>query len=139
MKPSASPVLYHIYLRSFFDSDGDGVGDLQGVIDKLDYLQWLGVDGILLSPVFESPLSDFGYDITNLRGLNPEYGDMATFVSLVKEAKSRGLAVMLDFVANHTSTNTPGFWKAAKARMRQKPIGMCGRRRAPMARRPITG
>ncbi|EOD77116.1 Maltodextrin glucosidase [Grimontia indica] len=109
MKPSASPILYHIYVRSFYDSNGDGIGDLQGIIEKLDYFDWLGVDGILLSPVFESPLSDFGYDITSLRGLNTEYGDMATFTKLVAEAKNRGLSVMLDFVANHTSSKHPWF------------------------------
>lgn len=120
MKSDASPVLYHIYLRSFFDSDGDGVGDLQGVIDKLDYIAWLGVDGILLSPVFESPLSDFGYDITNLRGLNPEYGDMDTFTRLVDAAKSRGLVVMLDFVANHTSTQHPWFLQSSRGAKEEK-------------------
>ncbi|OEE90474.1 alpha-glucosidase [Enterovibrio norvegicus FF-162] len=113
MKPIASPILYHVYVRSFFDSNGDGVGDLDGVREKLDYFVWLGVDGILLSPIFESPLSDFGYDITNLRCLNGEYGDIETFTRLVKEARARNLLVFLDFVANHTSSKHPWFLESS--------------------------
>lgn len=114
MTLSTSPILYHVYIRSFKDSNDDGVGDLQGVIDKLDYFRWLGVDGLLLSPVFASPLSDFGYDITNLCAINDEYGDLETFSRLIQEAKKRHLAVMLDFVANHTSTQHSWFIESSE-------------------------
>ncbi|PML78369.1 alpha-amylase family glycosyl hydrolase [Enterovibrio norvegicus] len=120
MKLSASPILYHIYVRSFFDSNGDGVGDLDGIREKLDYFAWLNVDGILLSPIFESPLSDFGYDITNLSAINPEYGDMSTFKALVEEAEARGIAVFIDFVANHTSSKHPWFLDSASSKTSEK-------------------
>ncbi|MDD1781194.1 alpha-glucosidase [Enterovibrio sp. ZSDZ35] len=114
MTPLSSPVLYYVYLRSFFDSSGDGVGDLDGVKEKLSYIQRLGVDGILLSPIFDSPLSDFGYDITNLREINPEYGNIESFKTLIAEAKLKNIAVFMDLVANHTSTQHPWFIESSQ-------------------------
>jgi alpha-glucosidase len=98
-----SGVLYQVYIRSFADSDGDGVGDLQGVIDHLDHLEWLGIDGLWLSPVTVSPNADWGYDVSDYYDVQPEFGDMEIFDELVSEAQKRRLKVLLDFVPNHTS------------------------------------
>lgn len=114
MTPNESPILYYVYVRSFFDSNSDGIGDIKGVCEKLDYFQWLGVDGILLSPIFNSPLNDFGYDITDLRGINPEYGTIENVKTLIAEAKKRKLMVFMDFVANHTSTKHPWFLESSR-------------------------
>jgi alpha-glucosidase len=108
-------VVYQIYPRSFADSNGDGVGDLGGVIDKLDYLAWLGVDALWLSPIFTSPMFDFGYDVSNYCDIDPVFGDLATFDQLVTEAHSRNIKVMLDWVPNHTSAQHPWFIDAASS------------------------
>ena len=102
-------VLYQIYVRSFADADGDGIGDLQGVIDHLDHLEWLGVDGIWLSPITPSPDRDWGYDVSDYRDVHPELGDLATLDRLVADAASRGIRVILDLVPNHTSDLHPWF------------------------------
>src|SRR5262245_56060080 len=96
-------VLYQIYVRSFADSDGDGIGDLRGGIDRLDHLTWLGVDGIWLSPVHPSPNLDWGYDVSDYRDVHPELGDLRTLDELVAAAGERGMRVLLDLVPNHTS------------------------------------
>lgn len=102
-------VVYEIYPRSFLDSDGDGVGDLQGIIDKLDYLGWLGVDALWLTPVFPSPMVDFGYDVSDYTGIDPVFGELATMDRLISEAHAREIRIVLDFVANHTSDRHPWF------------------------------
>jgi alpha-glucosidase len=96
-------VIYQIYPRSFQDTDGDGVGDLRGVVARLDYLLTLGVDAIWLSPVFQSPMKDFGYDISDHTAIDPIFGDLAAFDALVRQAHERRLKVLLDYVPNHTS------------------------------------
>ena len=96
-------VIYHIYPRSFFDSNKDGVGDIQGIINKLDYLADLGVDGIWLSPVFLSPNADFGYDVSDYRSIDPSYGTMDDFDMLIEKAHEHGLRVIQDMILNHTS------------------------------------
>jgi alpha-glucosidase len=96
-------VLYQIYPRSFADSNGDGIGDLQGVVDRLEYLEWLGVDGIWLSPIFPSPNVDWGYDVADYTGVHPDLGTLADVDRLVEEAERRGIRVLLDLVPNHTS------------------------------------
>lgn len=106
-----SGVYYEIFVRSFYDTNGDGIGDLDGITTKLDYLHWLGVSDIWLMPIFASP-SYHGYDVTNYRAINPEYGDMAAFERLVKAAHARGIKVIIDLVANHTSIDSAWF-KAA--------------------------
>jgi alpha-glucosidase len=98
-----SAVLYQIYPRSFQDSDADGVGDLRGIIERLPYLVGLGVDALWLSPIFASPMADFGYDISDYTAIDPLFGSMADFDALLHEAHARGLKVLLDFVPNHTS------------------------------------
>jgi glycosidase len=108
----ASGVYYEIFVRSFADSNGDGIGDLDGVTAKLDYLHWLGVSGIWLMPIFPSP-SYHGYDITDYRAVNPQYGSIAAFERLVAAAHARGIKVIIDLVANHTSNDHPWF-KAAQ-------------------------
>src|SRR5688572_3929466 len=102
-----SGVLYQIYPRSFADSNGDGVGDLQGIIDHLDHLAWLGVDGIWLSPVTPSPNADWGYDVSDYTSIHPELGDLDAFDRLVAEAERRGIRVVIDLVPNHTSARHP--------------------------------
>ncbi len=101
--------IYQIYPRSFLDTDGDGVGDLEGVRRRLDHLAWLGVDALWLSPVFPSPMADFGYDVADYCDIDPVFGDLAVFDALVGEAHERGLRVLLDWVPNHTSSLHPWF------------------------------
>jgi alpha-glucosidase len=109
-------VIYQVYLRSFKDSNGDGIGDLQGVISKLDYLTWLGVDALWLSPIYPSPMVDFGYDVSNYIDINPLFGDLATFDLLIAQAHQRGLKVIMDYVPNHTSDQHPWFLQSRSSR-----------------------
>lgn len=105
-------VVYQCYFKSFFDSDGDGVGDLGGVTAKLDYLKALGVDYIWLNPFFPSPQRDNGYDVADYCAVDPRFGTMADFETLSREAAKRGIRLMLDMVFNHTSTEHEWFQKA---------------------------
>jgi alpha-glucosidase len=109
-------VLYQIYVRSYLDTDGDGYGDLPGVTQQLDYLAWLGVDGIWLSPTMPSPDDDWGYDVSDYLAVHPGLGTMEDLDKLIAEAGSRGLRVLLDLVPNHTSTVHPWFVEAASGR-----------------------
>jgi alpha-glucosidase len=108
--------LYQVYVRSFRDTDGDGYGDLRGVIAGLDYLAWLGVDGIWLSPTMPSPDQDWGYDVSGYRDVHPELGTLADLDELIAEAGSRGIRVLLDLVPNHTSNAHPWFAEARSGR-----------------------
>lgn len=105
-------VVYQVYPRSLKDSNGDGTGDLQGITSKLDYLASLGVSIVWISPIFKSPMVDFGYDIQDFRDIDPIFGTMADFDVLLSEAHSRGLKVVLDFVPNHSSDLHEWFQKA---------------------------
>ncbi|MGZ5302231.1 MAG: alpha-amylase family glycosyl hydrolase, partial [Actinomycetota bacterium] len=98
-----SGVLYQIYPRSFADSDGDGHGDLEGIIEHLDHLAWLGVDGIWLNPINPSPNADWGYDVADYCAVHPDFGTLADLDELVRNAGDRGIRVLLDLVPNHTS------------------------------------
>lgn len=109
-------IVYEAYPRSFMDSDGDGIGDLRGIIGKLDYLAWLGVDILWLPPIFPSPMVDAGYDVADYTGIDPLFGSLATLDRLVSEAHARGLRIVLDFVANHTSDRHPWFQESRSSR-----------------------
>ncbi len=102
-------VLYQVYPRSFADSDGDGHGDLRGLIDRLDHLAWLGVSGIWLNPTFPSPNDDWGYDVSDYRGVHPDFGSLDDLDALIASAGERGIRVLLDLVPNHTSIAHPWF------------------------------
>jgi alpha-glucosidase len=102
-------VLYQIYPRSFADSNGDGVGDLNGIRQRLDHLEWLGIDGIWLNPTFPSPNADWGYDVADYYGVHPELGTLADLDGLIADARGRGIEVLLDLVPNHTSDRHPWF------------------------------
>jgi alpha-glucosidase len=102
-------VLYEVYVRSFADSNGDGIGDLRGIIGRLDYLSWLGVDGLWLTPTFPSPNTDWGYDVADYCGVHSEYGSMEDLDELADRAHARGMGILLDLVPNHTSDRHPWF------------------------------
>jgi len=112
-------VFYQIYPRSFADGDGDGVGDLAGITGRLDYLQWLGVDALWISPFFRSPMKDFGYDVSDYCDVDPLFGSLADFDRLLAEAHDRDLKVMIDWVPAHTSDQHP--WFAESRRDRASP------------------
>jgi alpha-glucosidase len=109
-------VIYEIYPRSFQDTNGDGIGDLNGITRRLDYLKELGIDAIWLTPVYPSPQVDFGYDISDYRAIDPQYGTMADFDRLVKEASKRHIRVMMDMVMNHTSDRHQWFLDSRSSR-----------------------
>jgi glycosidase len=110
-------VIYQIYPRSFQDSNADGIGDLQGVINRLDYLsKTLGVDAIWLSPFYPSPQADFGYDVADYCNVDPMFGNMEIFDHLVSETHQRGLKVIIDIVPNHTSHQHPWFIESRSSR-----------------------
>ena len=113
-------VIYEIYPRSFQDSNGDGVGDLNGITSRLDYLQALGVDAIWISPMYPSPQVDFGYDISDYENVDPQYGTLKDFDTLVAEAKKRNIRVILDMVLNHTSDKHKWFIESASSRTNPK-------------------
>ncbi|WP_182906375.1 MULTISPECIES: maltose alpha-D-glucosyltransferase [unclassified Microbispora] len=102
-------VFYEVLIRGFADSNGDGTGDIRGLIEKLDYLQWLGIDCLWLLPLYESPLKDGGYDISDYMKILPDFGDLGDFIKLVDEAHKRGIRVIADLVMNHTSDQHPWF------------------------------
>jgi alpha-glucosidase len=105
----ADAVVYQIYPRSFKDSDGDGIGDLDGIRSRLDHLAWLGVDALWMSPIYPSPLADFGYDVSDYTAIDPVFGGFAEFDALVEEAHARRLRVLMDVVPCHTSIEHPWF------------------------------
>ena len=113
--PPASGVYYEIFVRSFADSNGDGVGDLDGITARLDYLKWLGVSGLWLTPIYPS-VSYHGYDVINYFAVNPQFGTMADFHRLLREAHARGIKVLIDMVLNHTSDQSPWFRQALSPR-----------------------
>src|SRR5438876_5727266 len=140
-------VIYEIYPRSFQDSNGDGIGDLNGITQRLDYLQALGVDAIWISPMYPSPQVDFGYDISDYENVDPQYGTLKDFDRLVEEAKKRNIRVILDMVLNHTSDKHKWFIESESSRTNAKRNwyvwndGKDGASRGRMAsrRRRITG
>jgi alpha-glucosidase len=109
-------IFYQIYPRSFQDSNGDGVGDIAGIIGRLPYLLELGIDAIWLSPIFPSPMADFGYDIADYTGIDPLFGTMADFDALISAAHAAGLRIILDLVPNHTSDQHPWFIESRQSR-----------------------
>jgi alpha-glucosidase len=110
-------VFYQIYPRSFMDSNGDGIGDLAGIESRLDYLVELGIDALWICPFFPSPMMDCGYDVADYRNVDPRHGDLAGFTRLCCQAKKRGIRVVLDLVANHSSDEHPWFTAARSSRM----------------------
>ena len=108
-------VVYQIWPRSFKDSNGDGIGDLEGIYEKLDYVKSIGIDAIWFSPLFKSPNADYGYDIADYMDINPEYGDMETFKKVLNGCHERGMKVFMDLVVNHTSTEHHWFKEACKS------------------------
>jgi alpha-glucosidase len=102
-------VIYQIYPRSFQDTNADGIGDLKGIERRLDYLASLGVDAIWISPIYPSPMADFGYDVADYCDVDSRFGALADFDSLLAQAHARGLKILLDFVPNHTSDRHPWF------------------------------
>ena len=108
-------VVYQIYPRSFKDSNGDGIGDIKGIISKLDYLTDLGIDVIWLSPVYQSPNEDNGYDISDYQEIMDDFGTMDDFDMLLTEAHKRGLKIIMDLVVNHTSDEHKWFIESKKS------------------------
>ncbi|MES1170878.1 MAG: alpha-amylase family glycosyl hydrolase, partial [Actinomycetota bacterium] len=114
-------VFYEVLVRAFRDDDGDGMGDLRGLIKRLDYLSWLGVDALWLPPFYPSPLRDGGYDVADYKAIDPRYGTMADFEELIAEVHARGMRITIDLVMNHTSDQHP--WFQASRHDRNGPYG----------------
>ncbi|MDF2457154.1 MAG: alpha-amylase [Cytophagaceae bacterium] len=115
-----SGVIYQIYPRSFQDSNQDGVGDLRGILQRLDYLQSLGIKGVWISPVFNSPMADFGYDISDYKNIDPIFGDLSDFDELIQEIHRRDMKLILDLVPNHTSDQHPWFLESRSSKENPK-------------------
>jgi len=130
-------VIYQIYPRSFQDSNGDGVGDLAGILRRLDYLATLGIDAIWISPFYPSPMADFGYDVANYTDVDPLFGTLADFDALIDAVHAKGLKLIMDFVPNHTSSEHPWFLESRASR--QSGTGISGKTRRQAAGRPIIG
>ena len=113
-------VIYEIYPRSFADTNGDGIGDLNGITQHLDYLKALGVDAIWITPFYPSPQVDFGYDISDYVAIDPQYGTMADFDRLLAEARKRNIRVIIDLVLNHTSDQHKWFLESRSSRTNPK-------------------
>jgi alpha-glucosidase len=113
-------VVYQIYPRSFQDSDGDGIGDLEGIRSRIDYLSWLGIDAVWLSPIYPSPMADFGYDITDYCDIDPMFGTLAGFDALLADLHARDIRLIMDFVPNHTSDRHPWFIESRKSRQSRR-------------------
>lgn len=113
-------IVYQIYPLSFQDSNGDGKGDLQGIRGRLDYLQWLGVDALWISPIYPSPMKDCGYDVADYRGIAPEFGTLSDFDALFADVRARGMKLILDFVPNHSSDQHPWFRESRDSRRSAK-------------------
>ena len=109
-------IVYEIYVQSFNDSNNDGIGDIRGIIQKLDYLKDLGVNILWLTPIFESPLVDNGYDIADYRKINPQYGTMDDVDEMIEKAHEKGLKIVMDLVVNHTSDKHEWFEKSKQSR-----------------------
>jgi len=109
-------IVYQVYPRSFMDSDGNGVGDLPGIESKLDYLKWLGVKAVWISPCYRSPMKDFGYDVSDYCDIDPLFGTMADLDRLLVETHARGMKLIMDFVPNHTSDQHPWFIESRSSR-----------------------
>jgi alpha-glucosidase len=112
--------VYQIYPLSFADSNGDGMGDLAGIRSRLDYLVWLGVEAVWISPFYPSPMADFGYDVSDYEGVDPRFGTLAAFDALLAEAHRVGLRVILDFIPNHTSDQHPWFIESRRGRSSER-------------------
>ena len=113
-------VFYELYPRSFADSNNDGIGDLNGIDSKLDYLHWLGVDAVWLTPMFPSPQVDFGYDVSDYENVNPDYGSLGDMDRLIADGKNKNIRFILDFVMNHTSDQHPWFLESESSRNNPK-------------------
>lgn len=113
-------VIYHIYPRSFCDSNNDGIGDIQGIISKLDYLKTIGVDAVWLSPVYESPKFDFGYDVSDYRNIDEDYGTIDDFRELIQQAHKMDIKIIIDMVLNHTSNQHPWFIESKSSKNNSK-------------------
>src|SRR5947209_3171326 len=113
-------IIYQVYPRSFQDSNGDGIGDLEGIRRRLDYLKWLQIDAIWISPIYPSPMADFGYDVADYCGVDPLFGTLADFDRLIEDAHIRDLELILDFVPNHTSARHPWFIESRASRNNPK-------------------
>ena len=111
-----SAVFYQIYPKSFQDTNGDGIGDLQGIISRLDYLKELGIDGIWLSPVCQSPQVDNGYDVSDYCAIDPMFGSMEDMEELIRQAEARGITIIMDLVLNHCSDQHRWFLEAKKSK-----------------------
>jgi alpha-glucosidase len=109
-------VIYQVYPRSFMDNSGDGIGDLRGIQSRLDYLQWLGVDAVWLSPIYPSPMADFGYDVADYTGIEPLFGTMDDFDNLLADVHRRGMKLILDLVPNHSSDEHRWFLESRSSR-----------------------
>ncbi|MEM6869454.1 MAG: alpha-amylase family glycosyl hydrolase, partial [Cyanobacteria bacterium P01_C01_bin.121] len=115
-----SAIIYQIYPRSFQDSNGDGIGDLQGILKRMDYLDALGIDAIWISPFFKSPMKDFGYDVEEYCTIDPMFGTMADFDQLLAAAKARNIKVIIDQVWGHTSDEHAWFLESKQSKNNAK-------------------
>ena len=115
-----SAVVYQVYPQSFADASGDGVGDLAGLSRRLDHLVWLGVDAVWMSPIFRSPMADYGYDVADYCDVDPLFGTVADLDHLLTELHGRGMRLLLDLVPNHTSSQHPWFAESRSSRANPK-------------------